>query len=164
MRMKIGRRRRQAGNIATELALAMPLLLLTVAGVLDFGMLYWEKHLLTNAAREGARAASRAGTGGEAEQTKSQVKAIVQNYLNQFHLKDDSGNSLTLNNSNYSYTWATGGTGTTVTISLTQIPYRMMLLPNARNIMFGSGHGGPAVFYLATSSTMAAEWVTAPKP
>lgn len=152
----------EGGNISVELGLAMPLLLLMVAGIIDFGMLFWEKHVLTNAAREGARAAARAGTGGTAEQTQGQVRQVVQNYLDRFHVKNDSGAALVLDGSNFSYTWTLGGSGNTVTVALVQIPYRMMLLPNAREIFFGSGTGGPAVFHLNAGTTMAAEWVAPP--
>jgi Flp pilus assembly protein TadG len=154
----------EGGNIAVELGLAIPLLLLMVAGIIDFGMLFWEKHVLTNAAREGARAAARASTGGTAEQTQSQVRQVVQNYLDKFHMKNDSGTALVLDGSNFSYTWTLGGSGNTVTVALVQIPYRMMLLPNAREIFFGSGNGGPAVFHLNAGTTMAAEWTTTPLP
>jgi Flp pilus assembly protein TadG len=160
--MRREHRCREKGNISVELGLTMPLLLLLVAGTLDFGMLFWEKHILTNAVREGARAAARAGVSGSAEQTQTQVRQIVQDYLNRFNIKDDNGNNLVLGAANFSYTWTMGGSGTTLTVSLLQIPYRMMLLPNARNIFFGTGHGGPAVFNLTAATTMAAEWVTAP--
>jgi Flp pilus assembly protein TadG len=32
------------GNITVEMALAIPVFLLLVAGVFDLGMLFWEKH------------------------------------------------------------------------------------------------------------------------
>jgi TadE-like protein len=54
------RNRREHGNITIEMALALPLFLFLVAGVLDLGMLFWEKNVITNAAREGARAAAKA--------------------------------------------------------------------------------------------------------
>ncbi len=68
------RKRREQGNVAVELALAMPLLLLIIAGVVDLGLLFWEKHVLTNATREGARAAIKAvdtGTAVDPQMTQS---------------------------------------------------------------------------------------------
>ena len=34
-----------------EMAIALPLMLLVIAGVVDLGFLFWEKEVLTNAAR-----------------------------------------------------------------------------------------------------------------
>ena len=57
----IGHRSRgEQGNIAVELALGMPLMLLLIGGMIDLGLLFWEQHVLTNATREGARVAAKA--------------------------------------------------------------------------------------------------------
>lgn len=48
-------RKTQAGSELVEFALLMPLLLLLVAGVWDFGSAFLMKDRMTNAAREGAR-------------------------------------------------------------------------------------------------------------
>lgn len=45
------------GAAAVEFALVLPLLLLVVGGVVDFGRALYTNVILTNAAREGARAA-----------------------------------------------------------------------------------------------------------
>lgn len=47
----------ERGASAVEFAIILPLLLLVVAGVVDFGRALYTKVILTNAAREGARAA-----------------------------------------------------------------------------------------------------------
>lgn len=53
-----GRRdRAEHGVAAIEFALVLPLLLLFVAGITDFGRAFFTEIMLTNAAREGARAA-----------------------------------------------------------------------------------------------------------
>jgi Flp pilus assembly protein TadG len=54
------RRRREPverGASAVEFALVLPLLLLVIAGIVDFGRALFTQVILTNAAREGARAA-----------------------------------------------------------------------------------------------------------
>ncbi|MBT8225640.1 MAG: pilus assembly protein [Dactylosporangium sp.] len=53
-----GSRRRDRGAAAVELALVMPLLLLVLCGIIDFGRMYNTQITLTQAAREGARAAA----------------------------------------------------------------------------------------------------------
>jgi len=161
-----GRRgRREDGGIAVELALAMPLFLFIIAGVVDLGMLFWEKHVLTNASREGARVATKArdtGTAVVAQLTQTQVRQVVQDYLNQFPVKDLDGSPLVLDSGNFSYTWGATGSGTVLHVALNQIPYRLSLLPNIRTL-FG-GASGDDVFYLAAQTSMAAEWTTAPSP
>lgn len=155
------------GNITVELALVLPLLLFLVAGVLDLGMLFWQKHILTNATREGARAAIKAvdtGSAIVAEKTQTQVRQVVQDYLNRFHIKDLNGSDLVLSGSTFSYRVDSSGSGTTVTIELNQIPYRMMLLPNFRAFFGYAREPGDQAFYLGASTLMAAEWLTPPAP
>ena len=50
-------RRRQRGAAAVEMAIIMPLLLLFIAGIVDFGRYFLTEIQLTNAVREGARVA-----------------------------------------------------------------------------------------------------------
>jgi Flp pilus assembly protein TadG len=49
------RRRGERGQAIIELALTLPLLLLIVLGVFDFGLMFQRFEVVTNAAREGAR-------------------------------------------------------------------------------------------------------------
>ena len=48
--------KRQDGVVALEFAILFPLFLLVVAGIVEFGHLFYVRHTLTNASREGARA------------------------------------------------------------------------------------------------------------
>ena len=45
----------QAGQAMVEMALVLPILVVLVGGILDFGWLFYNKIALNNAAREGAR-------------------------------------------------------------------------------------------------------------
>ena len=49
------RRRTERGQAIVELALTLPLLLLVVLGIFDFGLMFQRFEIVTNAAREGAR-------------------------------------------------------------------------------------------------------------
>jgi Flp pilus assembly protein TadG len=51
-----GRLRSERGAELIEMAFVLPLLLLIVVGIIDFGFLFRELSVVTNAAREGARA------------------------------------------------------------------------------------------------------------
>ena len=161
------RRGRERGNVAVELALGMPLLLLLIGGMIDLGLLFWEQHVLTNATREGARVAAKAqdtGTAVTAKMTQSQVQQIVQDYLDNFALKNLDGSPLVLSGNKFSYSWTTTGSGTILTVTLNQIPYRMMLLPNARALFGYTRTEGDEAFYLTAQTSMAAEWTTPPGP
>ncbi len=161
-RRKTDEGRQASGNAVVELALVLPFLLLVVAGVVDLGLLYWEKHVLTNASREGARAGSRAKAGGAAEQPVSSVEQIVQNYLDRFNLKGPDGNPIVLSpNVTFFYTWD-GSSPPALTIELKDIPVKMMLLPNVQALLGGAVDSGPVM--LKARTTMAAEWTTPPGP
>lgn len=56
--MKFGNFKEQKGHALVELALTLPLLLLVVFGIFEFGRAIYIKNTLNNAAREGARWAS----------------------------------------------------------------------------------------------------------
>ena len=45
----------QAGQAMVEMALVLPILVVLIGGILDFGWLFYNKIALNNAAREGAR-------------------------------------------------------------------------------------------------------------
>jgi Flp pilus assembly pilin Flp len=84
------RRRSERGAALVEFALVLPLLLVVIAGIVDFGFLFQRYEVLTNAAREGARLASLPGYitcpagGGEATVSTSidlRVRSYVQEGL-----------------------------------------------------------------------------------
>ena len=54
-RRRLPARRQERGAAAVEFALIVPILLLFVLGIIDFGRLYYTQINLTQAAREGAR-------------------------------------------------------------------------------------------------------------
>lgn len=68
--------RGRGGQAVVEFALVLPLFVMLVFGALEFGRAYYCVHLLTNAAREGARTGSLPG------KLESDVEASVDNFLN----------------------------------------------------------------------------------
>ena len=67
----------QKGLAMVELALLLPLLLLILLGIIEFGRALFVKNDLTNAAREGARRASVSLT----DPTADPVRAELQGYI-----------------------------------------------------------------------------------
>jgi Flp pilus assembly protein TadG len=67
--------RSERGAALVEFALTVPLLLVVIAGIVDFGFLFQRYEVVTNAAREGARLASLPNY------TKPVVRARVRAYV-----------------------------------------------------------------------------------
>jgi Flp pilus assembly protein TadG len=114
-----------AGVVAVEFALLLPLVLAILFGIVNYGILLYDQAVITNAAREGARwgainaTAANIGCSNETATGTGDPCQIANNYT------DD--NLITFSGSAPSSTTASGpGTaGTTVTVtvsySLTQI-------------------------------------------
>ena len=58
------RARQDDGSAVVEFALVLPLLLLLVSGIIDFGRIYWEQSTTSAAAREGVRLVALGKTAG----------------------------------------------------------------------------------------------------
>jgi Flp pilus assembly protein TadG len=69
-----GKIRGDKGASAVELALLLPLLVLLIFGMLEFGLLMYNQQVLTNASREGARA------GIVRNATDAQIRTTVSTY------------------------------------------------------------------------------------
>ena len=74
----------QNGAALVEFAIVLPLLLILVFGIIEFGVMFYDKAVITNASREGARA----GITGVAD---SDIEDIVKNYC-KFNLINLSNN------------------------------------------------------------------------
>ena len=64
------------GVAAVELAICLPILILLVCGSIEFGLLFYNQQVITNASREGVRA------GITGEKTDDEIKNIVLTYCN----------------------------------------------------------------------------------
>ncbi len=76
----------QEGSISVEFVILFPLLALIVVAMMEFGYLWFVRHTLTNASREGARAAVVFYTGGErATWAQNTARSTVDTYLQHIH-------------------------------------------------------------------------------
>ena len=66
----------ERGIAVVEFSLVLPLLLVFLIGTIEFGLLFYNKQVLTNATREAARA-------GTAHLTETQIKDIAVNYCSE---------------------------------------------------------------------------------
>ncbi len=72
----------EKGAAAVEFAIVLPLLVLFFCGMIEFGLLFYNKQVITNASREGARAAITKTLDGTSLKTddKAQVNQIIDDY------------------------------------------------------------------------------------
>ena len=68
----------ERGVVAAEFALLLPVFLLILFGIIEFGMMMYGREIVTNAAREGARAGI---VQGPPKRTGGEITSIANNYL-----------------------------------------------------------------------------------
>jgi len=68
--------RNNKGVAAVEFAICLPILILLLFGLIEFGLLFYNQQVITNASREGVRA------GITGEMTDDEIKNIVLTYCN----------------------------------------------------------------------------------
>ena len=122
------------GQTMVEFALILPVLLLIIAGITDFGRAYMQVQVLTNAAMEGAR------TGILPGKTTTDVQAVIQTVLNT--------SNITASNVVISGVSAAASPGTTVSVSITaDFDYMMgRIIPDSLGV--------PTTFPLTQTSVM----------
>ena len=76
MKKMIKRLRCQKGVAAIEFAIVLPLLMMIVFGIIEFGLLMYDKQVITNASREGARIGI-----SDAVVSDAEIEAVVDNYV-----------------------------------------------------------------------------------
>jgi Flp pilus assembly protein TadG len=109
-------RRSESGASAVEFALLLPLLMMILFGIIEFGFALYRQAILTNASREGARLGIVQSIPAI---TNGQIDAAIDTYLT----------SAGIPPGNVARTIVAGGvTGTPVTVTLT-LPYTFVSLP-----------------------------------
>ncbi len=76
MKKMIKKLRCQKGVAAIEFAIVLPLLMIILFGIIEFGLLLYDKQVITNASREGARIGISDVVVSDAE-----IEAVVDNYV-----------------------------------------------------------------------------------
>ena len=74
--------RAEQGAMAVEFAMILPVLLLLVFGIVDFGHAWYMRHVLQNSCREGARYATRYQTDSSGNRVLPEdLSPSIQNYI-----------------------------------------------------------------------------------
>ena len=79
--------KKERGTSIVEFALVLPLLILFVFGIVEFGIAFYDKAMLTNASREGARAGIVFNVNSSGDWTavdNTTIETAVNNYLSSY--------------------------------------------------------------------------------
>jgi Flp pilus assembly protein TadG len=82
----------EKGTAVVEFAIVAPLLFVILLGIIEFGILLYDKAMITNASREGARAGIVFNHPNRI--TDAEVTAVVMNYCQDHLISFDSSSSL----------------------------------------------------------------------
>ena len=121
------------GTSVVEMALVLPLLLLLVFGIIEFSLALYDKAMITNASREGARAGIvfRATPGGAYNPlTEGEITAVVTNYLGANLISFDVGDAASITVP--SICSEAEGDSITVTVNYT---YTFLVFPNIAQLI-----------------------------
>jgi Flp pilus assembly protein TadG len=113
--------RSESGASAVEFAILLPLLMMILFGIIEFGLALYQQAVLTNASREGARLGIVQSIPAI---TTAQIDTTIDTYLT----------SAGITPGNVSRVIVAGGvTGTPVSVALT-LPYTFMVLPGLTSV------------------------------
>ena len=124
------RRQTADGTATVEFAIILPLFVVLLFGMIEFGLAIWRQEILTNASREGARAGI---VSGDPRPTPADIEDVVRNYLENAGIDPDPPTTI------ISITGIPeGGEGSTGNPLTVQLQYRndFLVLPN---LMTGLG-------------------------
>jgi Flp pilus assembly protein TadG len=125
----------ERGAAIIETAITLPLMLLVVVGIFEFGRAFQTWEVLTNAAREGARVAVLpSGTNGDAE-------TRVRDYLTSGQIAHPADANIAVNRN---VAISIGGTNATASRVTVNYPFEFMVLqPVANLVVNGTTTGEP---------------------
>jgi Flp pilus assembly protein TadG len=128
--------RSQKGAALLEAAITIPIILLICVGIFEFGRAYQTWQVLTNAAREGARAAVIVGT------SDADVTTRVRNYMQAGSLENYSTATVTI-----THNIALTGADTASQVQI-DYPFQFMVLnPVVQLVTPGSTTGTPITMH-----------------
>jgi Flp pilus assembly protein TadG len=147
----------ERGAALVEFALVLPMLLVVIFGVVDFGFVFQRYEVITNAAREGARLATLPGYDSQ-PLVEARVRAYVQNGLSLSNAAMNTvmpSGAVTLTHADLTVPRVGGGTNTVPTATV-QVTYQhdFLLLGPLLTMINGSWGG---TITLTSSSQMRVE-------
>jgi Flp pilus assembly protein TadG len=127
----------QRGAAAVEFAIVLPLLLIFIFGIIEFGILLYDKAIVTNASREGARTAIlyHAPAGTSECMPATDVETVAENYCATHLINFSDATALSVTVSPITV-GAAGMTYRTVTVSY---GYSFLVFPTILATFFSAG-------------------------
>ncbi|MBX3306249.1 MAG: pilus assembly protein [Nitrospira sp.] len=126
----------ERGAAATEFALLLPVFLMILFGIIEFGMIMYGREVVTNAAREGARAGI---VQGPPKRTSGQITTIANSYL--------TGTGI--NPAKVTFTPVGAGLANPNTLTVTAVYTHDFLIPYIPNVL-----GFPPSLVITTQAVM----------
>ena len=121
--------RKEDGTSIVEFAIIAPLLFVMTFGIIEFGILLFDKAMLTNASREGARAGIVFSHPDRL--SDSEIVSVVKNYCENHLISFDSSSAVTV-----SITRTGTSAGDSLTVNLTY-PFRFLVFSNLAELLGG---------------------------
>ena len=134
--------RSERGQALIEAALITPVVLLIMVGIFEVGRAYQTWQVLTNAAREGARAAVVPGANTDT------VKAIVKQYMSDGQLSEAENADVAVNQA---ATLVVNGTNIGATLVTVDYPFEFMMLQPVASLVNPNTEAGKPLTMRATS-------------
>lgn len=133
------------GASAVEFALTLPLLLILMFGIIEFSVLLFDKAVVTNASREGARFGVVYATDGEnyTPMTDEDIKTAVKNYANDY-LINLGGTTRQLADGDIVITPGTRESGDDLSV-VVNFTYDFLVFPDLTEVLGGSFDGTKTV-------------------
>ncbi len=103
-----------------EMVIVLPLLLMILFGIMEFGVVFGRWQTVTNAAREGARTAVVFRIDCDVDAVRIEVKDVVKNYA--------SGIGITLTDTDITVAGVCGAKNTSSSVNVS-VPYTFTILP-----------------------------------
>lgn len=127
--MRIGNRNREKGVTAIEFALILPIVLVILFGIFEFGFALWRKQELTSAVREGAR---KGVVLRNPRKPKAEIITVVETYLDKIGMTDSARVVGCID------ACPCVDTGDTLTVNVTY-PTSFTVISNLSKLFYGSG-------------------------
>jgi Flp pilus assembly protein TadG len=118
--MELKRSRRSRGMAMVEFVIILPILLMIVFAIIEFGVLFGRWQTLSNAAREGARTAVVFRSGCNATTVEAEVRQRVKDYAAPL--------GIVLADTDIAVSGVCGSSTTSSTVTVT-LPYTFKVLP-----------------------------------
>lgn len=135
----------EKGVSAVEFALIAPLLFVLTFGIVEFSLFLFDKAVITNASREGARAAIVYDVDGNkdyAPLSESGIKTVVKDYADNYLISLGMAGTDNLTDGDIVVTYENGMpvSGEDVTVAVT-FTYDFLVFPNLTKLIDGSFDG-----------------------